>query len=68
MMVGVNGQLAYFDLKNDFLMVAFGNYPIAKDALLVASFGTLIEALLEATQPDVDFARPNMNVFLITGR
>jgi CubicO group peptidase (beta-lactamase class C family) len=68
MMVGVYGQMAYFDLKNDFAMVTFGNYPIAKDALLVASFGTLVEAMVEAVRPDVDVARPNMNVFLITGR
>lgn len=68
MMVGVYGQVAYFDLGNDFAMVGFGNYPIAKDPLLVASFGTLIEALIEAAQPDVDVVRPNMNVFLITGR
>ena len=68
MMVGVYGQIAYFDLQNEFAMVAFGNYPIAKDALLVASFGTLIEAMVEAVRPDADITRPNMNVFLITGR
>lgn len=68
MMVGVYGQMAYFDLKNEFAMVTFGNYPIAKDALLVASFGVLIEALIEAAQPDLDVVQPNLNVFLITGR
>jgi len=68
MMVGVYGQLAYFDLKNDFSMVTFGSYPIAKDALLVSSFGTLIEAMMETILPDVDVPLPNMNVFLITGR
>jgi CubicO group peptidase (beta-lactamase class C family) len=67
-MVGVYGQLAYFDTKNDFSMVAFGSYPIAKDALLVSSFGTLIEAMLGAVAPDIDAPRPNMNVFLVTGR
>lgn len=67
MMVGVYGQLAFFDLSNDFAMVTFGNYPIAKDALLVQSLGTLIEALTEAAQPDVNVVQPNMNVFLVTG-
>jgi hypothetical protein len=67
MMVGVYGQLAFFDLSNEFAMVTFGNYPIAKDALLVQSLGTLIEALIEAAQPDVNVVLPNMNVFLVTG-
>ncbi len=67
MMVGVYGQMAYFDLANEFAMVTFGNYPISKDALLVASFSTLIEAMLTAVEPDI-IVRPNMNVFLVTGR
>jgi len=64
MMVGVYGQIAYFDLKNEFTMVGFGNYPIAKDPLLVHSFG----ALIEAVQPEVNVVQPNMNVFLVTDR
>ena len=67
MMVGIHGQLAYFDLENDFAMVAFGNYPISKDSLLVASFSTLIEALVEASTGD-NVQQPNMNVFLLLNR
>ena len=68
MMVGVYGQLAYFDYENDFAMVTFGSYPIAKDALLVRSLGTLIETMLSATSPDLTLTPPNINILNIIGR
>lgn len=37
-------------------MVTFGSYPIAKDALLVRSLGTLIETTLSAVSPDEKLA------------
>ena len=68
MMVGVYGQLAYFDYKNDFAMVTFGAYPIAKDALLVRSLGTLIETMLSATSSGKTLAPPNINILNKIGR
>ena len=68
MMVGVYGQLAYFDYENDFAMVTFGSYPIAKDALLVRSIGTLIEAMLSAVSPDENLTPPNINIIKFIGR
>jgi len=68
MMVGVYGQLAYFDYKNDFAMVTFGAYPIAKDALLVRSLGTLIETMLSATAPGKNLTPPNINIINLISR
>jgi len=68
MMVGVYGQLAYFDYENDFAMVTFGSYPIAKDALLVRSFGTLIETMLSAAAPGKNLTAPNINIINFIGR
>jgi len=68
MMVGVYGQIAYFDYANDFSFVAFGSYPIAKDALLVQSFGTLIGAMQDAVSPDIELPQPNFNILKIIGR
>ena len=68
MMVGVYGQLAYFDYENDFAMVTFGAYPIAKDALLVRSFGTLIETMLSAAAPGKNLTPPNINIINFIGR
>lgn len=67
-MVGVYGQLAYFDYQNEFALVAFGSYPIAKDVLLVQSLGTMIGAMQAAVAANTPDARPNLNVFMITGR
>jgi len=68
MMVGVYGQIAYFDYENDFAFVAFGSYPIAKDALLVQSLGALIDAMLSASAPEQVFVQPNLNILTIIGR
>ena len=68
MMVGVYGQLAYFDYANDFSFVAFGSYPIAKDALLVQSLGALIGAMQDAVSPDIELPQPNLNILTIIGR
>ena len=68
MMVGVYGQLAYFDYENDFAMVTFGAYPIAKDALLVRSFGTLIETMLSAAAPGKNLTPPNINIINVIER
>ena len=68
MMVGVYGQLAYFDYANDFSFVALGSYPIAKDALLVQSLGTLIGAMQDAVSPDIELPQPNFNILKIIGR
>jgi hypothetical protein len=67
-MIGVYGQVAYFDYENNFAFVAFGSYPIAKDALLVQSLGTLIEAMQSAVMPDQEITRPNLNILTIIGR
>jgi len=67
MMVGVYGQLAYFDYVNDLAIVAFGSYPIAKDVLLVRSLGTLIEAMQTAATGKA-LAPPNLNVITLIGR
>jgi len=48
MMIGVYGQLAYFDYDKDFALVTFGAYPIAKDYLLVDSLVVLRDAILSA--------------------
>ena len=68
MMIGVYGQVAYFDYANDFAFVAFGSYPIAKDALLVQSLGTLIGAMQDAVSPDTELPQPNFNILKIIGR
>ena len=68
MMVGVYGQLAYFDYENDFAMVTFGSYPIAKDALLVQSLGILIEAMLSAASPGQNLTPPNIEIIKSIGR
>jgi len=62
MMVGVYGQLAFFDYENEFALVAFGAYPIAKDALLVQSLGVLMDAMLDASAIEKATVRPNLNV------
>jgi len=67
-MLGVYGQFAYFDYENEFAFVAFGSYPIAKDALLVQSLGTLIEAMQGAVMPGQEIARPNLNILTVIGR
>jgi CubicO group peptidase (beta-lactamase class C family) len=68
MMVGVYGQLAYFDLENEFAAVAFGSYPIAKDALLVQSLGRLLDAMQSAAAPKQQPAPTNLNILSIIGR
>jgi hypothetical protein len=68
MMVGVYGQIAYFDYDTDIAIVAFGAYPIAKDALLVQSLGALIDAVLAALQTEKPLLQPNLNVLMIMGR
>jgi len=69
MMVGVYGQLAYFDYENEFAIVGFGSYPIAKDALLVQSLGTLSDALFAASVgTEQATAQPNLNVLMVIGR
>lgn len=68
MMVGVYGQLGYLDYENDFAMVTFGAYPIAKDALLVRSLGALIETMLSATAPGKNLTPPNINIINLIGR
>jgi CubicO group peptidase (beta-lactamase class C family) len=67
-MIGVYGQVAYFDYENNFAFLAFGPYPIAKDALLVQSLGTLVEAMQDAVIPDQEIAHPNFNILTIIGR
>ena len=68
MMVGVYGQLAYFDYENDFALVAFGSYPIAKDVLLVKSLGILIDALLDASGTEKAAVPANVNILQMIGR
>jgi CubicO group peptidase (beta-lactamase class C family) len=68
MMVGVYGQLAYFDYENEFALVAFGSYPIAKDALLVYSLGNLIEAMQLAVGADQQIPTPNLDLLKEIGR
>jgi CubicO group peptidase (beta-lactamase class C family) len=68
MMVGVYGQLAYFDYENEFALVTFGSYPIAKDALLVDSLGTLIEAIQIAVGIDQETVTPNLGLMQTIGR
>jgi hypothetical protein len=46
LMNGVHGQIAFFDYKRDFALVAFGAYPEAVSEILTASQFTLIEAML----------------------
>ena len=68
MMVGIHGQIAYFDYANDFSFVAFGAYPIGKDALLVQSLSALIGAMQDAVSPEIELPTPNFNVLKIIGR
>jgi|GEM_PF-607555 len=68
MMVGVYGQIAYFDYENEFALVCFGSYPIAKDALLVQSLGKLMDAMLDASSIEPATVRPNLNVLNSVGR
>jgi hypothetical protein len=65
MMVGVYGQIAYFDYDNEFALVGFGSYPIAKDALLVQSIGTLMDALLSTLETEQPIIQPNLNVLML---
>ena len=68
MMVGVYGQLAYFDYENEFALITFGSYPIAKDALLVDSLGNLIEAMQLAVGADQKTLTPNLDLLKKIGR
>jgi CubicO group peptidase (beta-lactamase class C family) len=68
MMIGVYGQLAFFDYENEFALLTFGSYPIAKDALLVESLSVLIDSMQEALQPERAFVEPNLNVLKTMGR
>jgi hypothetical protein len=43
---------------NEFALVAFGSYPIAKDPLLVNSLGTLIDAMQSAVGADQQILAP----------
>jgi CubicO group peptidase (beta-lactamase class C family) len=52
MMIGIHGQLAYFDYDRDFALLTFGAYPIAKDYLLVDSLVALRDAILRALLSD----------------
>ena len=65
MMVGVYGQIAYFDYENEFALVGFGSYPIAKDPLLVQSIENLMDALLSALETEQPIAQPNINVLML---
>ena len=68
MMIGVYGQFAYFDYENEFSVVGFGSYPIAKDALLVASLGVMMDAMLGALKVDQATAKPSLNILKTIGR
>ena len=48
MMIGIHGQLAYFDYDKEFALVTFGAYPIAKDLVFVDSLVVLRDAILRA--------------------
>ncbi len=67
-MIGVYGQMAYFDYENEVTIVTFGSYPIAKDALLVQSLGAMINARYTALEIDKPAVQPNINVLMIMGR
>ena len=68
MMIGVYGQLAFFDYENEFALVAFGSYPIAKDVLLVQSLGTLLDAMYAGLESEEKLVQPNLNVLMIIER
>jgi CubicO group peptidase (beta-lactamase class C family) len=68
MMIGVYGQLAYFDYENEFALITFGSYPIAKDPLLVDSLGTLIEAMQITVGIDQETLTPNLGLLKTIGR
>lgn len=46
-MQGVHGQIAYFDLTNDFAFVALGSFPVAVDSIIDSAGDLISNAMLE---------------------